>query len=119
MLRVKLFDGVERELKVYNGQAILDYDIDFFTEECDTDFEEDEEDFTFPAYASSYFRVFNERLGTRIKNIALSRSGSSLVMNVSVLDNTYDQNGKYYYEIGYVQAGGYEIALMYGPLKVV
>lgn len=119
MLRVKLFDGVEKELKVYNGQAILDYDIDFFTEECDDDFEEDEEDFTFPAYISSYFRVYNERLGTLIKDIALSRSGGSLIINASVLDMTFDQNGKYYYQIGYMQSGGYEITLMYGPLKVV
>lgn len=119
MLRIKLFDGVERELKVYNGQAILDYDIDFFTEECDTDLEEDEEDFTFPAFSSAYFRIFNERLGTRLRNLVVTRSGSSLVINASALDMTFDQNGKYFYEIGYTQTGGYEIALMYGPLKVV
>lgn len=119
MLRVKLFDGVEKELKIYNGQAILDYDIEFYTEECDDDLEEDEADFAFPAYASSYLRIFNERLGREIKEVILSRSGSSLIINASALDMTFDVNGKYYYEIGYIQTGGYELVLMYGPAKVI
>lgn len=119
MLRVKLFDGVEQPLEVYNRQAILDYEIQFFTEECDDDFTDEEVDFTFPSYASSYFRVYNERIGRLIKDIALSRSGGALIVNASVLDMTFEDNGNYYYEIGYVQSGGYEIALRYGILRVV
>lgn len=114
MLRSKLFDGVEEPLEVYNGQAIIDKAIEFFTEECDV-----ETDFTFPSYSSSYFRVFNERLGIEIKDIALSHSGSSLIINASPDDMTFDDNGNYYYEIGYVQTGGYEIVLRFGKLSVV
>lgn len=119
MLRFKLFDGVEKPLTVYNAKAILDLEISFYTEECDDDLEEDEEDFTFPSYASSYFRVYNERGGREIKDIALSRSGSSLIINASVLDMTFEDYGNYSYEIGYVQTGGYEVALMFGILKVI
>jgi len=83
------------------------------------DFIEDEEDFTFPSYSSSYFRVFNERIGTTMLNIPLSRSGASLIINASALDMTFEVNGNYYFEIGYVQTGGYEIVLMYGILRVI
>lgn len=115
MLRVKLFDGVKKELVMYNGQAVLDYAIEFYTDqEC-----EEEIVFPFPAYVSSYLRVFNERLGTEIKDIALSQSGGSLIINASVSDMTFEDNGKYYFEIGYVQSGGYEIVLMYGAFTVV
>lgn len=114
MLRSKLFDAVDEPLEVYNGQAIIDKAIEFFTEECDV-----ETDFAFPGYLSSYFRVFNERLGREIKDIALSQSGASLVINASALDMTFEDNGVYYYEIGYVQTGGYEIVLRYGKLTVI
>jgi hypothetical protein len=116
MIRVKLFDGAEKDLVAYNGQALLNFAVEFFTEECDSDLDEDEEDFTFPSYVSSYFRVYNERLGKRIKNISASRSGASLVLNTN--DMTFEDPGNYYYEIGYVQTGGYEIVLMYGTLNV-
>lgn len=113
--RVRLFDGVEKKIEVYNGQAILDYAIEFFTkDECN-----DESDFGFPAYTSSYLRVFNERLGRQIKDISLSQYGGSLIINASVDDMTFDDNGTYYYEIGYVQAGGYEIVLSYGHIVVI
>ena len=113
--RVRLFDGVEKKIEVYNGQAILDYAIEFFTQDdCN-----DETDFGFPSYNSSYLRVFNERLGREIKEINLTQSGGSLVINASADDMTFDDNGKYFYEIGYVQSGGYEIVLMFGPMIVV
>lgn len=114
MLRVKLFDGVEEPLEVYNGQAIIDKSIEFFTEECDA-----ETDFTFPSYASSYWRIYNERSGRLIKDYALSQSGASLIINNSILDMTFEDNGMYYYEIGYVQTGGYEVPLRYGQLRVI
>lgn len=118
MLRLRLFDGVESELVVYNAQAIVDLELSFFTEECDDDLIVEEEDFTFPGYVSSYLKVFNERSGKLLKNIALSRSGSSLVVNASVLDMTFEENGKYYYEIGYVNTV-YEQVLKYGPFKAI
>lgn len=114
MLRSKLFSGVEQELIVYNGQAIQNETIEFFIQEgC----EAEEEDYSFPGYVSSYFRIYNERLGTEIKEFALSQSGSSLVINVNATDMTFDVNGLYYYEIGY--NNGYDIALRYGKLQVV
>jgi len=117
MIRVKLFDGVEKELSIYNGQALINYPIEFFTEECDDDLDEDEEDFTFPGYVSAYFRVYNERLGRRLKNITnISQSGAILFINTQ--DTTFEDNGNYYYELGYVQSGGYDIVLMYGTLNV-
>lgn len=120
MLRIKLFDGVEKPLKMYNGQAVLDYDIEFYTEVCDDDLDEEEEDFTFPAYASAYLRIYNERSGRRLKNITtISQSGGSLIINASAEDMTLDDKGKYYYELGYVQTGGYDVVLMYGPYTAI
>lgn len=114
MLRVKLFDGVQKQLTVYNGQAILDYAIEFYSiENCE------EETFAFPAYNSSYLRVFNERFGWELKDISLSQSGGSLIINASALDMTFEDLGNYYFEIGYVQSGGYEIVLMYGVMTVL
>jgi len=114
MLRVKLFDGVEKPMIVYNRQAVIDKQIEYYTEECDV-----ETNFAFPSYVSSFLRVYNERLGIEIKDIALTQSGFSLIINASVLDMTFEDNGNYYYEIGYVQTGGYEIVLQYGQFTVV
>lgn len=114
MLRVKLFDGVEKPLEVYNQQAIIDKAIEYYTEECDV-----ETNFTFPSYVSSFLRVYNERLGFEIKDIALGQSGFSLIINASVLDMTFEDNGVYYYEIGYTQTGGYDIVLQYGKFTVI
>jgi hypothetical protein len=117
MLRLKLFDGVESEMVVYNGHAIINLDLSFYTEECDDDLLVEEEDFDFPGYVSSYLRVFNERSGKRLKNIALTQSGSSLIVNASVLDMTFEQGGKYYYEVGY--NNGYDQVLKYGKFTVI
>lgn len=114
MLRNRIFDAEERPLDIYNQVAIIDLAISFFTEEC-----EDDEDFTFPNFSSAYFRVFNERLGRTIKDITLTRSGNELVMNASVSDMTFEDNGRYYYEIGYIQTGGYELPLRYGVATVI
>jgi len=114
MIRSQLFNGTEQELVVYNQKAILNEVIEFYTvDDCD----DDETVFTFVGYVSSYFRIYNERTGTLIKDIALAVSGGSLVINASVLDMTFDTNGLYWYEIGY--SNGYDIVLRYGPLQVV
>lgn len=115
MIRNKIFDAEERPLQIFNQVAIIDLAMSFFTEEC-----EEDEDFTFPNFASAYFRVFNERLGRRIKNITnISQSGNQLILNASVSDMTFEENGRYYYEIGYVQTGGYEFPLRYGVATVI
>lgn len=117
MLRVKLFDGVEKDIVIYNGQAIINLEIQYFSEECDDDLLVEEEDFTFPGYVSSYLRISNERIGRELKEIALSQSGSSLIVNASAGDMTFDDNGIYFYEIGYVN-GVYEQVLQYGKVQI-
>jgi hypothetical protein len=117
MIRVKLFDGVEKDIVIRNGQAIVDFEIEYFTERCDDDIQVDEEDFTFPGYAGSYLRIYNERNGRELKNISLNQSGSSLIINASVADMTFEDNGVYYYEIGYVNVV-YEQVLQYGKAIV-
>ena len=118
MIRFKLFDAEETPLEVFNGKAIIDQEIQFVVDECETD-EVEEAAYTFPGYVSSYMRIYNERLGLLIRTIVLSQSGGSLIVNASVADMTFDATGNYWYEIGYLQSGGYEIALRYGILKVV
>ena len=112
---VKLFDGLEKKIVIYNSQAMINFVVEFFTvNEC-----QEEVEFTFPGYISSFFRVYNERLGTELKDISLSHNGNTLIINASVLDMTFEDNGKYYYELGYVQTGGYEIVLQYGTAEVI
>jgi len=120
MIRVNLFNARETDIALYNAKALLDWAIEFYTDECDGDFIESEEDFTFPSYASAYFRVFNERDGIEIKEITnIAKSNGNLIINASVLDMTFEDLGMYFYEIGYIQTGGYEIALMFGKLQIV
>lgn len=116
----RIFDAEERPLQIFNGVAVIDLVFAFTVGEDCQCLNGTEEDFTFPNFASAYFRVYNERLGRRIKNITtLTQSGNSLVMNASVLDMTFDTNGRYYYEVGYVQTGGYEFPLRYGQATVI
>lgn len=119
VIRHKLFDGVEESLTVFNRQAVINFGIEFFTEDCDDDLNADQTLYAFPGYVSSYFRIYNERGGTLIKNLALSQVDASLIINASVADMTFEDNGNYSYEIGYLQSGGYEIMLRFGILKVV
>lgn len=112
MILNKLFEGTEYPLELYNDQAIIDIGFQFVYDDCGT-----ETDFTFPDYVSSFFRAYNERLGRRVKNIGLTRSGNVLVVNST--DTGFDDNGKYFYEVGYVMSGGYEIVLRYGQLTVL
>lgn len=116
MIRVRLFDGVENEIELYNGQALVNFPMEFFTDECDSDLEYEEEAYSFPGFVSAFFRVYNERQGRIIKNITgITQSGASLVINSN--DLTFDDLGQYYYEIGY--NNGYEMVLMYGILNVL
>ena len=48
----------------------------------------------------------------------MTQSGTYLILNASINDMTFDDNGNYFYEIGYSR-GGYEQALRYGTLKVI
>lgn len=115
MLKTRLFEGKEYDLVLYNGQAVVNRAFRFYTMSvCDGE----EIDFDFPDYVSSYWRVYNERSGRLLKEYTLSHDGAFLIANVSVADATFEDNGYYYYEVGY-QRGAYEQALRYGTLKVI
>lgn len=115
MLKSRLFQGKELPLTIYNGDAIVNKAFRFYTKDCDGN----AEDFDYPEYVSSYFRVYNERNGRLLLDLSLTRSGTYLIVNSTDTQMTFDDNGNYFYEVGYVRNGGYEQALRYGKLDVV
>lgn len=108
----RLFQGSEYPLQMYNNQPIIDTGFEFFSNSCDGDVM-----FDYPNYFASYFRIFNERLGKRIKNVELHREGYVLYFDEAKL--SLETNGNYYYEVVYIMAGGYEIVLRFGTLTVI
>lgn len=115
MLNTRLFDGKEYDLVIYNGQAIVNKAFRFYTVvQCTGE----EIDFDFPDFNGAYFRIYNERVGRLLKDFSLTQNGPYLVAELSIVDATFEDNGYYYYEIGYNRAG-YEQALRYGTLKVI
>lgn len=115
MLNTQLFQAQEQPLKMYNGKPILGNGFAFYYYD-DTCVTELETEFTFDGYISSYLRIYNERLGRLIKTIPLDRVGNTLVIYST--DTVFDDNGNYWYEVGYLQTGGYEFVLRYGVLEV-
>lgn len=103
---------MEYPLEIYNAQPILDTGFQFYYDDCGTDVE-----FDFPGYVSSYLKVYNERNGRLLKNIPLTRTSNILVVNST--DTDFDDNGKYFYEVGYIQTGGYDLVLRYGNATVL
>lgn len=118
MLNTRLFEAKDYPLKIYNGKAIINMAFRFYTVVSCEEIAYEEIDFDFPDYTSSYLRIFNERDGRLIVEIALTQSGTYLIVNASVSDMTFEDTGNYYYEIGYVR-GVYEQALRYGTLTVI
>lgn len=115
MLNTKLFSGKEYTLTLYNGQAMINVAFRFYTtDNC----EGEKVDFDFPDFTSGFFRVFNERSGREIKDFTLTQYGAYLIANVSASDMLFDDDGDYYYEVGYVRSV-YEQVLRYGKLKVI
>ena len=107
-------DGNEKPLQVYNGHALIDYAITY-------NYEEDNGAYQFIGFSSAFFRVYDSRSSKRVKNFTsqVSRNANNLVLNCSTSDMTFTTKGKFYYEIGYVRSGGYEIILNYGELTVI
>lgn len=112
--RVEVFIAEEEDLIIYNAKAIINFPFAYFYDDLA------EEIFDFPGYISPYLYVFNERMGTLLKSYTsqLIRNSNIIIMNASVPDMTFDDCGKYYYEKGYIQSGGYEVPLRYGNLFV-
>ena len=118
MINTRLFQAKEYSLIVYNGQAVIDRAFRFFTVIDCVDVPYEEIPFDFPDFVSAYMRVYNERNGTEILSLSLENNEEYLIMNASAAQMTFEDNGNYYYEVGYVRAG-YEQALRYGTLVVI
>lgn len=118
MLNTRLFEGKEYQLVIYNQQALINRAFRFYTVVCVDDFPSEEIDFDFPDYVSSYLRIYNQRLGRLVIDLPLDQSGPYLIANAGTSQMTFEDNGDYYYEVGY-NRGGYEQALRYGTLHVI
>ncbi len=117
-LNSRLTQAKEYPLVIYNGQAIINKGLRFWTVvECD-DLPYEEIDFDFIGFVYGYFRVYNERRGRELLDLDVTQSGPYLIINASEADMTFDDNGGYHYEIGYSR-DGYEQALRYGKLIVI
>lgn len=117
MLNTYLFQAQEQPLKIYNGKPIIGTGFAFYYYDDTCVNSGVEVEFGFEGYVSSYLRIYNERLGRLIKTIPLDRVGNALVINST--DTVFEDNGNYYYEIGYLQTGGYEFLLRFGINYVI
>lgn len=111
-MNVNLFEGIEHPLKQRNGDPIIEQGFQFTYDDCGT-----ETAYDFPNYSSAYMVVYNERGGRVIKTLTMERTGDILYFMTQ--DTTYEDLGKYFYEVIYMQTGGYEYVLMYGTLTVI
>lgn len=118
MVNTRLFQAKDYPLQIYNGKALIDYAMRFYTVVDCADVPYEEFDFDFPGYSSSYLRVYDCRGGRLLLELSLSRDDAYLIVNASVSQMTFEDNGEYYYEVGYVR-DVYEQALRYGTLTVV
>lgn len=116
MLNSHLYQAQEQKLEIYNGKPIIGVGLEYnyYDPSCVTP--DVSLPFGFDGYISSYLRIYNERLGRLIKTIPLDRTGNILVINTT--DTVFPTNGNYWYEVGYLQTGGYEFVMEYGTLPV-
>jgi hypothetical protein len=123
--RTQGFEAVEADLTLYNGQAVLNLPIYYYLEgtESDNDGTVDGEyvkNYPFSGYTSSFMNVYDsEERNTLVKSFTsqITRNSNIQVINASVSDMTFDQNGTYFYELGYVRSG-YDIVLRFGKLFI-
>lgn len=108
-----MFIAEEAGLEAYNGSPILNLAVYFE--------DQDGNAYPFAGYSSAYMNVFQARGQAQLKNFTnqITRNSNVLVLNFSTLDMTFNDAGDYYYELGYVQSGGYTIPLRYGKLTVI
>lgn len=118
VINTRLFNAKEYSLVIYNRQALINKAFRFYTIVDCADIPYEEIDFDFPDYVSSYLRIYNERLGRLILDLSLTRSGPYLIGNASLSDMSFEDNGDYFYEVGY-NRGGYEQALRYGKAHII
>ena len=115
MITDKTFIGQEASLSIFNGQAVIDLPFEFVLNDCT------ESDFSFPGFSSAYLTIYNERRGNLLIDLSsrMTHSGKFLVLNASAADMTFEDLGKYEYEMGYIQTGGYSVVLRYGEFMVL
>lgn len=111
--------GIEEEMVVYNGRAIIDFVFSFYA----LDDDDNEIAFSFPNENGLYLFVNNERGGYLIRQwtntTGLSRNSNNIVWNASESGMTFDEQGSYYYELGYLRGGVYETPLRFGKFRVI
>lgn len=123
--RTQGFEAVEADLTLYNGQAVLNLPIYYYSEGTETDNDgtvdgEYIKNYPFSGYSSSFMNVYDsEERNTLVKEYTtqITRNANIQVINASVADMTFDAPDKYYYELGYVRSG-YDIVLRFGKLFI-
>lgn len=109
------FIAQEADLTFYNAKAILNLALTTVYDD------EDETIFGFDGYVSSYLRVYDDRERTQlIKNFTtqITRNSNVQVVNCSVSDMTFEDQGTYYFELGYSNSG-YEVPIRYGKFLII
>lgn len=107
------FIAEEDGLEVYNGVAILNLAIYFE--------DQDENPYLFPGYISAYMNVYQARGESQLKSFStqITKNSNVLILNLSVSDMTFKDSGDYYFDLGFIQSGGYSIPLRFGKLTVI
>lgn len=109
------FIAQEQGLSFKNNKALLNLAFTILYDDTT------ETIFDFTGYVSAYFRVYDTLRQTRlIKNFItqVTRNSNILVMNCSVSDMTFNEAGRYWYEMGYINSG-YNVAIRYGELLII
>jgi len=116
MDQIKGFVADNQEIILQNNKAVVNLTLAVFYDDNG-----DDVIFDFPGYISAYMRVYDTLRRTRlIKNFTsqITRNSNVLIFNCSVSDMTFDDAGRYYFEIGYVNSG-YDISIRYGQLTII
>lgn len=109
------FIAVEKDLTFYSGKAVINRVNRFY--------DNTGSDYLLTSNIGLFFVIYEEREEGRIvfesdHNSGLSTSVNDIIFNFSVADMSIPI-GNYYYELGYVVDGGYEIILAYGSLRFI
>ncbi len=104
------FIATENPIEIYNGQAVIDEPFEILNEDGTA--------FGFTGESGLFLTFYNEREGGVVKEFTnstgLARSSNNIIWNANPNDMVFDDRGKYYYELGFIKAGGYEQVLSYG-----
>ena len=117
MNRTKGFIAEENDLEFYNGKALINLELEFVY----LDDDDNELEFGFEGYVSAYWRIYNDKMREEIiKSFTtqITQNGNLLYVNASITDMSFEDQGPYYFEIGYNRTG-YETPLRYGELRII